>query len=143
MRISDWSSYVCSSDLEALCRDRHFRHLYADVRQAHAQQPVVVPGDRAHRLSLGEAAMIRLARDQRGAAAIEFVLAVPPFIMLLMGALQLGIIACARTGLQHAVDEGARYASLFPTPSHTDNLAKLKSRQRSEERRVGKEGAST
>ncbi|APL94536.1 pilus assembly protein [Sphingobium indicum] len=73
--------------------------------------------------------MIRLARDQRGAAAIEFVLAVPPFIMLLMGALQLGIIACARTGLQHAVDEGARYASIFPRPSDTDIIAKVNSRE--------------
>lgn len=73
--------------------------------------------------------MIRLARDQRGAASIEFVLAVPPFIMLLMGALQLGIIACARTGLQHAVDEGARYASIYPTPSDSDIIAKVKSRE--------------
>ncbi|BAI95981.1 hypothetical protein Sj15T_03140 [Sphingobium sp. TA15] len=73
--------------------------------------------------------MIRLARDQRGAAAIEFVLAVPPFIMLLMGALQLGIIACARTGLQHAVDEGARYASIFPRPTDEEIIAKVRSRE--------------
>lgn len=73
--------------------------------------------------------MIRLARDERGSAAIEFVLAVPPFIMLLMGAIQLGIIACARTGLQHAVDEGARYASIYPRPSDDDIIAKVKSRE--------------
>jgi len=73
--------------------------------------------------------MIRLARDERGAAAIEFVLAVPPFIMLLMGALQLGIIACARTGLQHAVDEGARYASIYPTPTDAQIVARVKSRE--------------
>ncbi|GAY20837.1 MULTISPECIES: TadE/TadG family type IV pilus assembly protein [Sphingobium] len=73
--------------------------------------------------------MTRLIRDQRGAAAIEFVLAVPPFIMLLMGALQLGIIACARTGLQHAVDEGARYASIFPRPTDAEIIAKVKSRE--------------
>lgn len=61
--------------------------------------------------------MIRLARNQRGAAAIEFALALPPFLVLLIGAIQLGVIACARTGLQHAVDEGARYATIYPTPS--------------------------
>ncbi|KKW92986.1 MULTISPECIES: TadE/TadG family type IV pilus assembly protein [Sphingobium] len=73
--------------------------------------------------------MIRLVRDQRGAGAVEFALALPPFIMLLMGALQLGIIACARTGLQHAVDEGARYASIYPTPTDTDIIAKVNSRE--------------
>ena len=73
--------------------------------------------------------MMRLARDERGAAAIQFVLALPPFIMLLMGALQIGIIACARTGLQHAVDEGARYASIYPAPSSSDIIAKVKSRE--------------
>ena len=73
--------------------------------------------------------MIRLVRDERGAAAIEFVLAVPPFIILLMGALQMGIIACARTGLQHAVDEGARYASIYPTPSDAAIIAKVNARE--------------
>lgn len=73
--------------------------------------------------------MMRLIRNQRGAAAIEFALALPPFIMLLMGALQLGIIACARTGLQHAVDEGARYADIYPTPTDAQIIAKVNGRE--------------
>ncbi|WP_150291953.1 TadE/TadG family type IV pilus assembly protein [Sphingobium estronivorans] len=73
--------------------------------------------------------MIRLLRNQRGAAALEFCLALPPFLMLLMGALQLGIIASARTGLQHAVDEGARYASIYPAPTDAQVIARVKSRE--------------
>ncbi|KEQ53687.1 TadE/TadG family type IV pilus assembly protein [Sphingobium chlorophenolicum] len=69
--------------------------------------------------------MMRLIRNERGAAAIEFVLALPPFLILLMGAIQLGVIACARTGLQHAVDEGARYASIYPTPTDAQITAKV------------------
>ncbi|UZW55391.1 pilus assembly protein [Sphingobium sp. JS3065] len=73
--------------------------------------------------------MMRLISNQRGAAAIEFVLALPPFLILLMGAIQLGIIACARTGLQHAVDEGARFATIFPTPTKEQIIARVTSRE--------------
>ncbi|WP_022681686.1 TadE/TadG family type IV pilus assembly protein [Sphingobium bisphenolivorans] len=73
--------------------------------------------------------MRRLLRNQRGAAAIEFGLALPPFIILLMGAIQLGIVACARTGLQHAVDEGARYAAIYPTPTDSAIIARVSSRE--------------
>lgn len=73
--------------------------------------------------------MIRLLWHQRGAAAIEFGLALPPFLILLMGALQLGIVAMARTGLQHAVDEGARYATIFPTPTDAQIIAYVKNKR--------------
>ncbi|WP_242124404.1 TadE/TadG family type IV pilus assembly protein [Sphingobium sp. Sx8-8] len=73
--------------------------------------------------------MIRLARNQRGVGAVEFGLALPPFVILLMGALQIGIIACARTGLQHAVDEGARYASIYPAPTDADIIARVNARE--------------
>lgn len=73
--------------------------------------------------------MMRLFKHQGGAAAIEFGLALPPFLILLMGALQLGIVAMARTGLQHAVDEGARYATIFPTPTNAEIIAYVKSKR--------------
>lgn len=73
--------------------------------------------------------MMRLAKNQRGVGAIEFGLALPPFLVLLMGALQLGIVACARTGLQHAVDEGARYATIFPTPTDAQIIARVKAKR--------------
>lgn len=69
--------------------------------------------------------MMRLLKNQRGAAAIEFGLALPPFLILLMGAMQLGIVAMARTGLQHAVDEGARYATIYPTPTDAQIIARV------------------
>lgn len=73
--------------------------------------------------------MKHLVRNQRGGAAVEFSLALPPFLILLLGAVQLAIIACARTGLQHALDEGARYASIYPTPSDEQIIDRVNSRR--------------
>lgn len=73
--------------------------------------------------------MIKLARNQRGATAVEFALALPPFLILLFGSVQLAIIASARTGLQHAVDEGARYASIYPTPSDAQIIERVNTRR--------------
>jgi Flp pilus assembly protein TadG len=55
----------------------------------------------------------------RGAAIVEFALAAPIAIILLIGIAQMGILFSANAGLQHAVDEGARYATIYPRPSDT------------------------
>lgn len=73
--------------------------------------------------------MTRLIRNQHGVSAVEFALALPPFLILIMGAIQLSVIALARTGLQHAVDEGARLASIHPMPSDADIMARVTSRE--------------
>lgn len=72
--------------------------------------------------------MKRIADNQRGGAAVEFGLALPPFLILLLGAIQLGVVAMARTGLQHAVDEGARYATIYPTPSDAQIVERVKAK---------------
>ena len=59
----------------------------------------------------------RLAHDQRGASALEFALAAPILILVLIGIAQLGILYSANAGLQQAVDEGARLATLYPRPT--------------------------
>jgi len=58
----------------------------------------------------------RLRRDQRGAAAIEFAIALPVMVVMIYGIFQVGLIYQANAGMQHALGEGARFATLC-TPS--------------------------
>lgn len=71
----------------------------------------------------------RLLVHERGAATVEFILALPPFLLLLIGAVQLGMLALARTGLQHAVDEAARYATIYPTPTDQEIIDRVNARK--------------
>ena len=61
-----------------------------------------------------------LGRDERGAAAIEMAFALPILMMFVYGIFQFGVILQANAGMQHALGEGARYATLYPKPA--DNL---------------------
>ncbi len=66
-----------------------------------------------------------LRRCQRGAAAIEFALVVPILVLFIYGIFQIGLLFQANAGMQHALGEGARYATLcIPTGTgcniHTD-----------------------
>ena len=57
-----------------------------------------------------------IRRDERGAAAIEMAIAVPVLTLFLWGIFQVGIAFQASAGMQHAVGEGARFATLcYPT----------------------------
>lgn len=56
-------------------------------------------------------------RCRRGSAAIQFALALPVFMLFLCGIAQLGVLFAANAGLQQAVGEGARLATLYPRPS--------------------------
>jgi Flp pilus assembly pilin Flp len=60
----------------------------------------------------------RIKHDQRGAAALEFALAAPVLITMVVGLAQLGVMYSANTGVHHAVEEGARLAAIFPTPTN-------------------------
>jgi Flp pilus assembly protein TadG len=63
-------------------------------------------------------AAIRRWRDcARGSAAAEFALAVPVLVLFLAGIAQLGILFAANAGLQQAVGEGARLATIYPRPA--------------------------
>jgi Flp pilus assembly pilin Flp len=65
------------------------------------------------------APFVRLRADRRGTAAAEFALVVPVLVLLLFGCFQFGVLFLANAGLQNAVGEGARMATLWPrrTPS--------------------------
>ncbi len=59
--------------------------------------------------------MIRqLVRSRSGAAAAEFAIVVPVLIMVLFAILQFGMLFFANAGVQNAVGEGARMATLWP-----------------------------
>lgn len=71
--------------------------------------------------------VIQLLVDRRGAAAIEFVVAIPILVSIIWGIFQVGILYQANAGMQHALGEGARLATIcVPTgttcdpPSDTD-----------------------
>lgn len=59
----------------------------------------------------------RLARDDTGAGALEFALAVPVLTMMIYGIFTLGQLFEADAGMQHALGEGARYATLCLNPT--------------------------
>ena len=63
--------------------------------------------------------MKRLRRDQDGAAAIEFAISVPVLILFIYGIFQIGLLFEANAGMQHALGEGARYATLCVNPTAT------------------------
>jgi Flp pilus assembly protein TadG len=60
-----------------------------------------------------------LRRDDRGAAAVELALALPILIAMIYGIFQVGLLYQANAGMQHALGEGARYASLCLNPTAT------------------------
>jgi len=56
--------------------------------------------------------LLKLTRDIRGAAAIEMALALPVLVAAIYGIFQVGILYQASAGMQHALGEGARLATL-------------------------------
>jgi Flp pilus assembly protein TadG len=53
-----------------------------------------------------------LQRDERGVAATEMALALPVLVTMIYGIFQVGLLYQANAGMQHALGEGARYATL-------------------------------
>jgi Flp pilus assembly protein TadG len=68
---------------------------------------------------------IHLKRDERGMAAVEFAMAAPVLLTIVIGVAQLGLMYSANTGVHHAVEEGARIAATFPTPSPAEIRARV------------------
>lgn len=73
--------------------------------------------------------LLRLARDGRGAAAVEFGILAPVLILMIVGIAQFGILFMANAGLRHAVGEAARHATIYPRPSDEQILAVLQDRR--------------
>ena len=69
--------------------------------------------------------LLRLRRDSRGAAVIEMAFALPAMIVMLWMIVQLGLVFRAMSGIQHALGEGARFATLFPQPENDEIQEKI------------------
>lgn len=61
--------------------------------------------------------LAHLRRDERGGAAIEMAIAVPVLALSLWGIFQVGVAFQAAAGIQHALGEGARFATLCYNPT--------------------------
>jgi Flp pilus assembly protein TadG len=59
-----------------------------------------------------------LRGNEQGAAAIEFAIALPVLLVMIYGIFQVGLVFQANAGMQHALGEGARLATLC-TPTAT------------------------
>ena len=62
-----------------------------------------------------------LKRDENGAAAIEMALALPILVAMIYGLFQVGLLYQANAGMQHALGEGARLATLCIPSGNTCN----------------------
>jgi Flp pilus assembly protein TadG len=60
---------------------------------------------------------LRLAKDQRGAAAVEMAFTIPIFIVMIWAFVQLAEVYRAVAGMQQALGEGSRFATLCYTQS--------------------------
>lgn len=67
----------------------------------------------------------RLRKDEHGVAVIEMAFALPILIMLIWMVVQLGLVFRAMSGIQHALGEGARAATLWPVPTTATVKAKM------------------
>lgn len=66
----------------------------------------------------------RIKRSEHGSATVEMALTLPILLVMIYGIFQIGAIMAANAGMQHALGEGARYATIYPTPA--DNLIKAR-----------------
>lgn len=61
----------------------------------------------------------RIRRDEQGVAATEMAFALPVFIIMVWSFVQLAQVYRAMAGIQQALGEGARYATLCLNPAAT------------------------
>ena len=70
----------------------------------------------------------KLSADQSGAAAVEMALSLPILLTFIYGMMQVGMVMAADAGMQHALGEGARLATIYPTPTDTVIKSKVSSK---------------
>src|SRR4051794_10823728 len=89
--------------------------LHPDVPVAHVAERRRAGQHHGNRLCRGTDAMKidrSIKRDQRGAAAIEAAIAMPALVVMIYGIFSVGQLFEANAGMEHALGEAARYATL-------------------------------
>jgi Flp pilus assembly protein TadG len=71
--------------------------------------------------------MLKRLRDESGAAMIEFAISIPVLVLFMWGIFQFGMILEAQAGMQNALGEAARYATIFPTPTDAQLQSRITS----------------
>jgi Flp pilus assembly protein TadG len=66
-----------------------------------------------------------LFHNKHGSIAVEFALVSPIILTLLFGLFQMGILFYAQAGLNQGINEGARYATIYPAPSDSEIKARV------------------
>ena len=61
--------------------------------------------------------LLSFCRDNRGTAVIEVAIALPVLIVFIYGIFQVGVAFQANAGMQHALGEGARLATICQNPT--------------------------
>lgn len=61
-----------------------------------------------------------ILREEQGAAAVEMALSLPVLVTFIYGLFQMGLVFQANAGIQHALGEAARDATIHPVPSDVD-----------------------
>lgn len=67
----------------------------------------------------------KLRNDKQGVAAIEMAFALPVLLLFVFGIFQIGVILQANAGMQHALGEGARLATIYPQPTDAAIVTKM------------------
>ena len=67
----------------------------------------------------------KLHRDEKGASLVEFAIALPVLVAFIWGIFQCGLLFQAKAGMQHALGEAARLATIWPTPSDSTIRAQV------------------
>ena len=76
----------------------------------------------------GKVMLGKVRKDERGAATVEMALTLPILLMFIYGIFQIGVILAANAGMQHALGEGARFATLTPTPADATIVTRMSSK---------------
>lgn len=69
--------------------------------------------------------LITLRRNTDGVAAVEFALIFPVLTLIIIGMLQLAVLFSANAGVQNAIGQAARFATIFPTPTDAQIEARI------------------
>lgn len=69
--------------------------------------------------------MRKILKDERGSNIIEFAIALPILVVFIYGIFVVGQLFQASAGMQHALGEAARLATIYPTPADSDITARM------------------
>lgn len=69
--------------------------------------------------------LLNLRADDRGSSVIEMAIALPVLVLIIYGIFESALLLRASAGMQHGIGEGARLATIYPTPSSTTVSTKV------------------